>query len=388
MNREERTLLTGFTVTLALLPLVLGMSLDWPVWLWLPLVLVMLLVPVGVRRAIVDRRRQQSIREEMREQREESRTEQPMPTHPSFVVEGLKVPSAHPEYKMLLTATVNWIPGPGAAGPSPDRMRSIAVDAIHRRAGAITAESGALDYEITVHRLSVALGTMQHDPEGHLQAWAHDVSLTLPQADAERLRRLGDIAKDEEIFERGRDYERNLRRYLTEDALADHGTAVVWWLAQNEISKERLDQTMELVQRLRELTGLAAGSEQYENQQAPASWWESSNQADTSPSSSWLVGADGGGVSPNLLPTNEPDERSATLMYFAKHIIESGYPEGGDERRLFAQRVADVLALHRMQREADGIRQQYELDDDAPDSSIPDKDGDEADSGSVEDEPR
>jgi hypothetical protein len=72
-----------------------------------------------------------------------------------------------------------------------------------------------------------------------VNALAADVTLALAPADRERLRKLNDLRKDEEIWEYERQHERNKRRYLGDDVLKSAGSAVVWWLArhENEIEK-------------------------------------------------------------------------------------------------------------------------------------------------------
>ncbi|GAB1327795.1 hypothetical protein [Streptomyces sennicomposti] len=72
-----------------------------------------------------------------------------------------------------------------------------------------------------------------------MSALAADVTLILAPADRERLTKLADLRKDEQIWEYERQHERNMRRYLGDDVLKTTGSAVVWWLArhENEIEK-------------------------------------------------------------------------------------------------------------------------------------------------------
>ncbi|WP_246203708.1 hypothetical protein [Streptomyces tailanensis] len=68
--------------------------------------------------------------------------------------------------------------------------------------------------------------------------WTATTSSSPPPC-GERLRKLNDLRKDEEIWEYERQHERNKRRYLGDDVLKSAGSAVVWWLArhENEIEK-------------------------------------------------------------------------------------------------------------------------------------------------------
>ncbi|NYH78161.1 heme exporter protein D [Actinopolyspora biskrensis] len=371
MTYEEKTLLGTLAGVLLLAPVLLGIGLGWPVWAWLPLALALLAVPVLLGRRILQRRAQQQIRREMHEKQQ--RNEDPPAPHPSYEVSGLRVPTVHPEYPLLLSATVHWVPGPGAAGPGPERQRAIAVESVHDRASAVTAETGALDHEITAHRLQAALGTLRQDGEGYLQAWATDISLSLGVEDAERLRALSEAAKDEELRQRRRDQERGLREYLAEDALKDTATAVVWWLAQGEMTRRHLEETLELVDALDRLSELAHSSGTARS--APASsttWWTTSERTGTE---SELDGSrqhgfefDGKNPDPGILPINDQGDRTALRVYFAKHMIETAHPEDEHQRALFADRIADMFTTHRMPREASSIRAHYSSSGAAEDS--------------------
>ncbi|WP_017974299.1 hypothetical protein [Actinopolyspora halophila] len=362
MTYEEKTLLGTLAGVLLLAPVLLGVALGWPVWGWLPLALVLLTVPVLLGRRILQRRAQQQIRREMREKQQPN--EEPPTPHPSYEVNALRVPTVHPEYPLLLSATVHWVPGPGAAGPGPERQRAIAVESVHDRASAVTSETGALEHEITAHRLQAALGTLQQDGEGYLQAWATDVSLSIGAEDAERLRALSEAAKDEELRQRRRDQERGLREYLAEDALKDTATAVVWWLAQGEMTKQHLEETLELVDSLDRLSELAHDSGTARSTPASSTrWWATSErtgtEAELDGSGQHGFEFDGKNPDPGILPINDQSDRSALRVYFAKHMIETAHPEDEHQRALFAGRIADMFITHRMPREAASIRSHY-----------------------------
>lgn len=362
MTYEEKTLLGTLAGVLLLAPVLLGTALGWPVWGWLPLALALLTVPVLLGRRILQRRAQQQIRQEMREKQQHNNEDPPAP-HPSYEVNGLRVPTVHPEYPLLLSATVHWVPGPGAAGPGPERQRAIAVESVHDRASTVTAETGALDHEITAHRLQAALGTLRQDGEGYLQAWATDVSLSLGEEDAERLRALSEAAKDEELRQRRRDQERGVREYLAEDALKDTATAVVWWLAQGEMTKQHLEETLELVDALDRLSQLAHDSGTGSTQTSSTRRWATSERTgtETELDGSGQHGFEFAGKNPDpgILPINDQSDRSALRVYFAKHMIETALPEDERQRALFAGRLADMFIAHRMPREAASIRAHY-----------------------------
>ncbi|SDK10295.1 hypothetical protein SAMN04487820_104247 [Actinopolyspora mzabensis] len=372
MTGEEKALLGALGVVAAIVPLVLGLTAGWPAWLWLPLALALAAAPQPLGRRISRRREEQRIREEMRqqqEQRQQQPPEQAPSTHPSHQVEGLWVPTQHPEYRLLLSATVHWIAAPGAAGPSPERQQAIAVDAVYRRACAVTAETGALDHGITTHRLRDALGVMRQDPAGHLQAWAQDVSLTMRETDEQRLRALGDVAKDEEIRQRRRDGERGYREYLTNDALKDTANAVVWWLAQEDVSRQRLEEAVGLVDTLSQLSALAHSPEEATRHGAASAQWVPATgffTSDTAVSGTTFARrtfASGGETAPpEISGMDEAQDRTSIRVLFARHMIEASHPEDDEQRPLFARRLADVLDEHEMSREATEIRAEYESD--------------------------
>ncbi|SFD80419.1 hypothetical protein SAMN04487819_103249 [Actinopolyspora alba] len=369
MTGEEKALLGALGVVAAIVPLVLGLAAGWPAWLWLPLALALAAAPQPLGRRISRQREEQRIREEMRQQQEQRQQQQPEQTpstHPSHQVEGLWVPTQHPEYRLLLSATVHWIPAPGAAGPSPERQQAIAVDAVYRRACAVTAETGALDHGITTHRLRDALGTMRQDPAGHLGAWAQDVSLTLRDTDEQRLRALGDIAKDEEIRQRRRDGERGFREYLTNDALKDTANAVVWWLAQEDVSRQRLEEAVGLVDTLSQLSALAHSPEEAARHgAAPAQWVPATGffASDTAVNGTGFArqafASDGETAPPEISGIDERQDPASIRVLFAKHMIEASHHEDDEQRPLFARRLADVLDAHEMSREAAEIRAEY-----------------------------
>ncbi|GGV66065.1 hypothetical protein GCM10010294_19140 [Streptomyces griseoloalbus] len=87
---------------------------------------------------------------------------------------------------------------------------------------------------------------------------AADVTLALAPADRERLRKLKDLRKDEEVWEYERQHERNKRRYLGDDVLKSVGTAVVWWLARHE---NEIEKAVDMIGPLARIAAAANGEE-------------------------------------------------------------------------------------------------------------------------------
>ncbi|MCZ0981132.1 hypothetical protein O1L60_25050 [Streptomyces diastatochromogenes] len=151
------------------------------------------------------------------------------------------LPSAVDGYDFLFSATVWWrpVPDPDRTGRSDSASPALAVSAIVSRALEIARREQPDRASFARFFLEGELSVPLPDRSGRVMAMAADATLTLAPADRERLRKLSDLRKDEEIWEYERQHERNKRRYLGGDVLQSAGSAVVWWLArhENEIEK-------------------------------------------------------------------------------------------------------------------------------------------------------
>ncbi len=147
--------------------------------------------------------------------------------------------SALDGYDFLFSATVWWRPVPDHADRSEGASPALAASAIVSRALEIVRREQPDRASLARFFLEGELSVPLPDRSGRVMALAADATLTLAPADRERLRRLSDLRKDEEIWEYERQRERNKRRYLGDDVLQSAGSAVVWWLArhENEIEK-------------------------------------------------------------------------------------------------------------------------------------------------------
>jgi hypothetical protein len=131
--------------------------------------------------------------------------------------------------------------------PKPDQL---AIDAILERATMLTERVPAADVELLTPRLAADLSFRHPDRTGLLEVWAQDAALSLPDDDRERLDKLANVRKDEEVWEHERAYERNKRTFLREDVLSSTGSAVVWWLARDT---SRVEETVNLIGTLAKL---------------------------------------------------------------------------------------------------------------------------------------
>ena len=170
-------------------------------------------------------------------------------------VANIALPSTAPDYKFLFSATVRWRPAVNPAVLVPNaNPAALAIDAVLSRARAVTQTEDPGAFALAQHRLSSTLGTAVHDPAGQVEAWATNLTLTLSDADLERLRKLEDLHKDEQLWEHQREYERSKRTYLGDDVLKSPGSAIVWWLAKKDDAIER---TVELIGPLAQLASAA-----------------------------------------------------------------------------------------------------------------------------------
>ncbi|WSX64757.1 hypothetical protein OG504_20010 [Streptomyces sp. NBC_00986] len=149
------------------------------------------------------------------------------------------LPSAADGYDFLFSATVWWRPAPDQTHPAGGACPGLAVSSVVSRATEVVHREVPSRVNFARFLLEGELGVPLLDRSGRVTAQAADVTLTLTPADRERLRKLNDLRKDEEVWEYERQHERNKRRYLGDDVLKSAGSAVVWWLArhENEIEK-------------------------------------------------------------------------------------------------------------------------------------------------------
>ncbi|WP_026120434.1 hypothetical protein [Nocardiopsis potens] len=165
-----------------------------------------------------------------------------------------EVPSAREDYALLFSAVVCWRGrdlGDGAA-------EGAAVASVMERVRAFTLAVGPEDAEAEQPLLAAALGAGPCRHPGVWEAWAEEVRLELPAADAERLRHLREVRKRKAAREEERELERLEREYLGGDVLADPGRAVVWWLARNP---DRIEEAVDRIATLTRLSSAATGSE-------------------------------------------------------------------------------------------------------------------------------
>ncbi|MEV0218880.1 hypothetical protein [Streptomyces sp. NPDC050704] len=246
MSSGQKTVSFFLSLICALLVLILGLCLHWPVWMWGGAIVVLLAAwstaTVVATRA---RRRDPFPPGSLIEQ-----AAPPVVERREFHVTRVPLPSRLPDYDFLFSARVRWCPVDPMSGDQLINPGALAVEAVLTRARYVTAALDPFRSSLVQHELNGALGVMEPDREGHVQAMALDVVLTLSEEDRERLDRLAAIRKDEAVWEHQRKYEQNKREYLGGDVLTSTGSAVVWWLAKNDDHVEKTVKDIGLLARL------------------------------------------------------------------------------------------------------------------------------------------
>ncbi|WP_370671813.1 hypothetical protein [Streptomyces sp. ScaeMP-e83] len=218
-------------------PAVLGSLLHWSAWLWgfMSMVtasgsLLLLMTVLSGGRASADPYEPRAP--------EPPATPVEQPYQETRVIDAA-LPSAMHGYDFLFSATVWWKPVPDHTGRFDDASPALAASSVVSRAREVVRHEEPGRASFAQYLLDGELGVLLPDRNERVKALAADVTLTLAPADRERLRKLNDLRKDEEIWEHERQHERNKRRYLGDDVLKSAGSAVVWWLArhENEIEK-------------------------------------------------------------------------------------------------------------------------------------------------------
>jgi hypothetical protein len=161
-------------------------------------------------------------------------------------VTGIRLPSAFADYSFVFAAHVLWRPSTdGGIGTG-----HIAVTEIIRRAREITERRDPSQFTLIRPELKAALEVLRSDPRGEVHVKAESVELELPTEDRRRLDELATLRKQADLWDHQRQYQVSKRRYLRTDVLKDPGSAVVWWLAQNEDNPEQVAQSINMLGQL------------------------------------------------------------------------------------------------------------------------------------------
>lgn len=256
MRREDTLLFAVLAVGCLVLPVAAGYAFAVPVWL------VVLLILVTLTATVIAHRRVRFLRQQALLRAEEAQRPppEPPPAPPEEPVDqGMRMadvtlPSAEPGYRFLFSATVFWRPAPSPVGMRHTNPDALALESVRSRAGHITAANAPGDHLAVGYQLASALGTVLPDATGQVVTWATDVELSIPDDDADRLRKITELRKHEQVWEHERGFERNMRGYIRDEVLDSPGSAVVWWLARHT---EQVEETARLIGPLTQLSAAA-----------------------------------------------------------------------------------------------------------------------------------
>ncbi|MEV8018551.1 hypothetical protein AB0O76_19860 [Streptomyces sp. NPDC086554] len=329
MSSGQKTVSVFLSLISALLVLILGLTLDWPVWMWSGAI--SLLLVAGTVGAVTATRVQQ-------------RAPFPpgtLPEQPSPPVERrelqvtrVPIPSQLADYDFLFSARVRWCPVDPTSSDQLINPGALAVEAVLARARQVTSGLKPFRSALVQHELNGALGVMERDREGHVQAMALDVHLTLADEDQERLDRLAAIRKDEAVWEHQRKYEQNKREYLGDDVLQSTGSAVVWWLAKNDDHVEKTVKDIGLLARLSSAANNAEVDEPFRHL-VPDSAHSPGMPGPAFP------GAEQADPLPDRAPLRSGPDAPEAADLFTDAFRLVGFRPGDDESAL----IADQLAL-------------------------------------------
>ncbi|MGN9756895.1 hypothetical protein [Streptomyces sp. SD31] len=326
MSSGQKTVSAFLSLISALIVLILGLTLHWPMWMWLSAIAMLLaLWSIATHSAIRARKRDPFP--------PGSLIEQPAPPpveRQEQYVSRVPLASSEPDYDFLFSARVRWIPVDPVTSDQLVNPGALAVESVLARAGRITSTMHPFRSSLVQHQLNAALAVMEPDRDGYLRTMALEVELTLTDEDQERLARLAAIRKDEAVWEHQRKYEQNKREYLGNDVLTSTGRAVVWWLAKNDDHVEKTVKDIGLLARLSSAANDREVDEPF-RYLVPEAY-------PPPPEQDWAMTAPVQGETPFEHPAATPAD------LFSDFFRKVGFRPGEDEAALVAEQVAMAIA--------------------------------------------
>ena len=345
MTTARKTTTVFLTVLSGLLLSIVGLTQQWPAWTWPLLAVLLLVVPAATFRVAAKRRGAIPVAFE------EQLTAAPVERTDDRVSQVV-LPSKWADYDFVFSATVRWCLLDAPQSAAVLNPAGLAVDAILKRARAITEQREPARSSLVEQELSGALSRMAPESTGHLQAMAENIKLVLAQQDQERLDKLADVRKDEAVWAHRRKYEQSKRRYLGEDVLKDTGSAVVWWLARND---EHVERTVNDLGLLAQLTSAANDTDIPERLQGLIS-----QQAGEPTTSDF----------PEAKPPSAPQGRETATMRLSDFLDSIGFTDGDVRRPMLAAQIAGLIREQDSHETAEEIQHHF----DPPSSPTPEDD--------------
>ncbi|MER7966998.1 hypothetical protein [Streptomyces ardesiacus] len=343
MTTARKTTTVFLTVLSALLLSIVGLTQRWPAWAWPLLAVLLLVVPATVFRVAATRRGTVPVAFE------EQLTAAPV-ERTEHRVSRVVLPSKWSDYDFVFSATVRWCLVDAPASAPVLNPAGLAVDAVLKRARAITEQREPVRASLVEQELSGALSRMMPESTGHLHAMAENIQLVLAQQDQERLDKLADVRKDEEVWVHQRKYEQSRRRYLGEDVLKDTGSAVVWWLARND---EHVERTVNDLALLAQLTSAANDTD------IPERLQDLISQQAGEPTTSDVAEVD---------PPSAPQGRGTATTHLSDFLDSIGFTDGDVRRPMLAAQIAGLIKEQGRVETAEDIQTHF----DPPASLAPD----------------
>ncbi|WP_420310803.1 hypothetical protein ACOB87_16070 [Streptomyces sp. YS-B37] len=364
MKHRFPTLL--FVAVCGLAPAVLGNLLHWPALLWGFMTMVTASGSLLLVMTVLSRGRATP------DPYEPGEPEPPAaPPYQETQLVDAPLSSAADGYEFLFSATVWWRPAPDHAHLSDSACSTLAVSSVASRALEVVHREVPGRVNFARYLLEGELGVPLQDRSGQVTAFAADVTLSLTPADRERLQKLSDLRKDEEVWEYERQHERNKRRYLGDDVLKSAGSAVVWWLARHE---DEIEKAVDMIGPLAQIAAAANDEkvpELFRHLLVPSRYARS----EPTPENPLWEGPGQGDV------TYDREEEVGVSDRLRLLLDAVGLKPGMDGYTVFVHRVVRNLEAEGLTKAADEIRRTLlampdEDDDEEPSSGSPDPDAD------------
>ncbi|GAA2740173.1 hypothetical protein [Kitasatospora cinereorecta] len=244
MKGTGKAPLVGLAVAAGLMTVVLGTAAKWPLWLWATPAAV-----AGVLALLLA-----AARSPRPEPEPEPVTDSDESLWEVTHVGDVALPSRVRDYDFRFSATVWWRSMPNAAGREHADPSGLAIETVLNRAREVTEREVPERLDLLRHRLNGVLGVTICDESKLVEAMGGQVELALSQDDRDRLGKLSEVRKSEEVWEHERRYERSVRAYLGDDVLKSPGSAVVWWLARHD---DKVTEAADLIGTLARLSAAA-----------------------------------------------------------------------------------------------------------------------------------
>ncbi|MFJ3896777.1 hypothetical protein [Streptomyces sp. NPDC090083] len=350
MSSGHRAMTLFVTVILGLLLVILNLCADWPRWAWAASAALLAVIGVVTNRVLTPKREPFP-----RDLLPEPDLPLPDPARQDQRVTHVALPSSVADYDFSFSATVRWLVLDAPSDAPYINPAGLAIDAILQRARGVTAQQPPHRSAFVQHQLDGALATMRVDATGRVMSMALDVSLSLPEHDRERLAKLSDVRKDEDVWEHERNYERSKRAYLGEDVLKDTGSAVVWWLSRNEKEVEGAVDRIGLLARLSAAAKNETVAPPFEHLVPQPREVLTDDTPDDGPSTGRQQPYDVGEATVSDNGSGEVLSVDSLLEWF-------GFSAADADVNLFAERLITIASAHGKTEAVDEIRRHFEPD--------------------------